>query len=51
MIGYGLHDEIKPGLTFEETIDEIKKQDAVSSAPHPFSLLDALRKGKILRFN
>ena len=44
VIAYGLHDEIKPGLTFEETIDEIKKQDAISSAPHPFSLLDALRE-------
>lgn len=44
VIGYGLYDEIKPGLTFEETMDEIKKQDAVSSAPHPFSLLNALRE-------
>lgn len=44
VIAYGLHNEIKPGLPFEETLDEIKRQDAVSSAPHPFSLLDALRE-------
>ena len=44
VIAYGLHDEIKPGLPFDETIDEIRKQDAISSAPHPFSLLDALRE-------
>lgn len=44
VIAYGLYDEIKSGMTFEETLDEIKKQDAVSSAPHPFSLLDAIRE-------
>lgn len=44
VIAYGLHEEIQPGLSFEETVDEIKKQDAISSAPHPFSLLDALRE-------
>ena len=27
----------------EEVIDEVRKQGGVSSAPHPFSLLDALR--------
>lgn len=44
VIAYGLHDEIKPGMSFGETVDEIKKQNAISSAPHPFSLLDALRE-------
>ena len=43
VIAYGLHEEIPAGLTFDEILDEIKKQDAISSAPHPFSLLDALR--------
>jgi predicted metal-dependent phosphoesterase TrpH len=40
---YGIHDEIKPGITLDEVIDEVQKQGGVSSAPHPFSLLDALR--------
>ena len=40
---YGLSKKIKAGLTFEEILDEAKKQDAVSSAPHPFSLIDSVR--------
>jgi len=43
VLAYGVHSEIKPGMTLDETIDEIRRQDGVSSAPHPFSLLDALR--------
>ncbi|KAF6242962.1 metal-dependent phosphoesterase [Nitrosopumilus sp. b1] len=43
IIAYGISEPIKSGLSFEEILDEIKKQDAISSAPHPFSLLDALR--------
>lgn len=44
VLAYGIHKEIKPGLSFEEVTDEIKKQNGISSAPHPFSLLDALRE-------
>ena len=40
---YGIHERIKPGLSFEQVIDEAKRQNGVSSAPHPFSLLDAVR--------
>jgi len=43
VLAYGIHDEIKPGLTLDELIDEVRAQDGISSAPHPFSLLDALR--------
>lgn len=43
VLAYGIHDEIKPGITLDELIDEVKKQGGISSAPHPFSLLDALR--------
>ena len=43
VLAYGIHYEIKSGMTLAETLDEIRKQDGVSSAPHPFSLLDALR--------
>ena len=43
VIAYGIDKEIKAGLTLEEIVDEIRKQDGISCAPHPFSLLDALR--------
>jgi len=43
VLAYGLHDEIPPGISLEEVIDEVRKQGGISSAPHPFSLLDALR--------
>ena len=43
VLAYGITSEIKSGLTLDETLDEIKRHDGVSSAPHPFSLLDALR--------
>ena len=44
VLAYGIHNEIKAGLPMEEIIDEIKKQNGISSAPHPFSLVDALRE-------
>ena len=40
---YGLHEEIKSNQTIDEILDEAKSQDAVTIAPHPFSLIDALR--------
>ena len=40
---YGLHDEIKPNQSIDEILDAAKSQDAVTIAPHPFSLVDALR--------
>ena len=43
VLAYGIHDTIVPGLSIEEIIDEVSSQGGVSSAPHPFSLLDALR--------
>lgn len=45
VLAYGIHDAIAPGLSLEEIIDQVKEQGGVSSAPHPFSLLDALRDG------
>ena len=44
VLAYGIHKEIKSGLPIEEVIDEIKTQNGISSAPHPFSLIDALRE-------
>ncbi len=43
VLAYGVVNEIKSGLSVNEIFDEIKKQGAVSSAPHPFSLIDSLR--------
>jgi len=43
VLAYGIHNEIQSGLSLDDIIDEIRKQGGVSSAPHPFSLLDALR--------
>jgi predicted metal-dependent phosphoesterase TrpH len=44
---YGINHTIKSGLTLHEILDEVRKQDAVSIAPHPFSLLDALREDSV----
>lgn len=44
VIAYGIHKEIRAGLPLDQIVDEIRKQDAISCAPHPFSLLDALRE-------
>ena len=41
---YGLHKEIKSGQSLDEILDEAKDQDSVTIAPHPFSLIDALRE-------
>lgn len=44
VLAYGIHEAIKPGLSLDEIIDKVSAQGGVSSAPHPFSLLDALRE-------
>jgi len=44
ILAYGIHEAIPSGLTVDEIIDEIKLQGGISSAPHPFSLVDALRE-------
>ena len=43
VLAYGIYDVIKPGISLSEIIDDVHKQGGVTSAPHPFSLLDALR--------
>jgi predicted metal-dependent phosphoesterase TrpH len=43
VLTYGIYKEIPSTLSLEEIIDEVKKQNGISSAPHPFSLVDALR--------
>ncbi len=44
VLAYGIHDTIEGGISLDEIIDEVTKQGGVSSAPHPFSLIDALRE-------
>ena len=43
VLAYGIHEKISPGISLDEVIDKVHDQGGVSSAPHPFSLLDALR--------
>lgn len=44
VLAYGIREAIPPNLSLDEVIDRVRGQDGVSSAPHPFSLLDALRE-------
>lgn len=44
IIGYFLQDEIRSGLTPEETVAEIKKQGGLVCVPHPF---DRMRTSKL----
>ena len=44
---YGLQEEIKSNQTIDEIVDAAKSQDAVTVAPHPFSLIDALRNDSL----
>lgn len=39
IIGYFLNEEIPPGLSPEDTVSRIKKQDRLVCIPHPFDLL------------
>lgn len=43
VLAYGIHTSIPSGTPLAEVIDSVRDQGGVSSAPHPFSLLDALR--------
>ena len=38
IIGLFLTEKIQPGMTVEETVDEIRKQGGLTIAPHPFSI-------------
>ena len=44
VIAYGIRKTIPAGLGIDEIVDCVRQQGGVSSAPHPFSLLDALRE-------
>ncbi|HEY7733917.1 MAG TPA: PHP-associated domain-containing protein [Nitrososphaera sp.] len=44
VLGYGLHERIRPGMTLEETLDEIRRQGGVSCAAHPFAVTNGIRE-------
>ena len=44
VLAYGLREQVEPGMRLDETLEQVRRQDGVSSAPHPFSILDALRE-------
>lgn len=44
VLAYGINEEIKPNMTLDETLDIIKKQNAVSCAAHPFAVSNGIRE-------
>lgn len=44
VLAYGLHEEIRPGMTLEETLDEIRRQAGISCAAHPFAVTNGMRE-------
>ena len=48
VIAYGIAEEIKPGLTLEETLDRIKAQNGLSCAAHPFAVSNGIREKAVI---
>lgn len=44
VLAYGIYETIRSGMTLEETLDEIRRQDAVSCAAHPFAVTNGIRE-------
>lgn len=44
VLAYGIENEIRPGMTLDETIDEIRKQNGISCAAHPFAVSNGIRE-------
>ena len=44
VIAYGIYKEIRPGMTLDDTLDEIKRQSAISCAAHPFAVTNGIRE-------
>lgn len=47
ILAYGINKTIKPGMTIDETLDEIKRQNGVSCAAHPFAVSNGIREKAI----
>jgi len=43
VLAYGINKTVKPGMTLGETLDEIKSQNGVSCAAHPFAVSNGIR--------
>jgi predicted metal-dependent phosphoesterase TrpH len=48
VIAYGITKEIRSGMTLEETLDEIKRQGAISCAAHPFAVSNGIREKALM---
>ena len=44
VLAYGIHNTIRSGMSLEETLDEIRRQGAVSCAAHPFAVTNGIRE-------
>lgn len=44
VLAYGISQTIKPGMSLEQTLDEIRRQNAVSCAAHPFAVTNGIRE-------
>ena len=44
VLAYGIENEIRPGMTLDETLDEIRKQNGISCAAHPFAVSNGIRE-------
>lgn len=44
VLAYGIYETIRPGMSLEETLDEIRRQGAVSCAAHPFAVTNGIRE-------
>ena len=44
VLAYGIEKEIRPGMTLDETLDEIRKQNGISCAAHPFAVSNGIRE-------
>jgi len=48
VLAYGLHKTIVPGMSLEETLDEVRRQNAVSCAAHPFAVTNGIREKALM---
>jgi predicted metal-dependent phosphoesterase TrpH len=43
VLAYGINKMVRPGMTLGETLDEIKLQNGISCAAHPFAVSNGIR--------
>ena len=47
VLAYGIYETIKPGMDIDDTLDTIRKQNAISCAAHPFAVSNGIRENAI----